>query len=89
VVLDTRKPEDIAAGHLENAIRLIDTEVSAETLAQHVASTETPVLFYCTGLKCGRAANAVEKAIGLGYSKVFYYALGMEEWNKQGLPVAR
>ena len=89
VILDNRKAEDFAAGRLEGAIRLIDTDVSADSLAKHVKSKDTPVLFYCNGLKCGRAAKAAAKAIELGYSKVYYYALGMDEWNKQGLPVVR
>ena len=89
VILDNRKPEDFSAGHIEGAVRLIDTDVSADTLAKHVSAKDTPVLFYCNGLKCGRAAKASEKAVQLGYSKVYYYALGMEDWNKQGLPLTR
>jgi rhodanese-related sulfurtransferase len=89
VILDNRKEEDYAAGHLEGAIRLLDTDVSPETLARHVASKDTPVLFYCNGVKCGRAAKATERAVQLGYSNVFYYALGMEEWNKEGLPLVK
>ncbi len=89
VILDNRKEEDYAAGHLEGAIRLLDTDVSSETLARHVASKDTPVLFYCNGVKCGRAAKATERAVQLGYSNVFYYALGMEEWNKEGLPLVK
>jgi rhodanese-related sulfurtransferase len=89
VILDNRKPEDFAAGHLEGAIRLIDTDVTAETLAKHVATKDTPILFYCNGVKCGRAAKATEKAVQFGYSKVYYYALGMDEWNAQRLPLVR
>jgi rhodanese-related sulfurtransferase len=89
VILDNRKAEDFAAGHIEGAVRLIDTDVTPESLAKAVKAKDVAVLFYCNGLKCGRAAKAAEKAIELGYSKVFYYALGMEEWNKQGLPVMR
>ena len=89
VILDNRKPEDFTAGHIEGAIRLIDTDVSAETLAQHVPAKDAPVLFYCNGVKCGRAAKATEKAVQLGYTKVYYYALGMDEWNKERLPLSR
>lgn len=89
VILDNRKPEDYAAGHIEGAIRLIDTDVSAETLAKHIAAKDTPVLFYCNGVKCGRAAKAAEKAIQLGYTKIYYYALGMDEWNAERLPLVR
>jgi rhodanese-related sulfurtransferase len=89
VILDNRKPEDFAAGHLEGAIRLIDTDVTPETLAKYVATKDTPVLFYCNGVKCGRAAKATQKAVELGYSKVYYYALGMDEWNAERLPLVR
>ena len=89
VILDNRKDEDFATGHIEGAVRLIDTEVSAATLAHYIGAKDVPVLFYCNGVKCGRAAKATEKALQLGYSKVFYYALGMDEWNKEGLPLVR
>lgn len=89
VILDNRKQEDFAAGHIEGAVRLIDTDVTPDALAKAIKAKDAPVLFYCNGLKCGRAAKAAEKAIELGYQKVYYYALGMDEWNKQGLPVVR
>jgi len=89
VILDNRKQEDFASGHIEGATRLIDTDVAPNTLAAHVPKKSTPVLFYCNGVKCGRAAKAAEKAIELGYTQVYYYALGMDEWNKQGLPLAK
>ena len=89
VILDNRKAEDFAEGHIEGAIRLIDTDVSPETLANHIASKDTPVLFYCNGVKCGRAAKATEKAVGLGYTSVYYYALGMDEWKRNELPLVK
>ena len=73
VLLDNRKEADFNAGH--------------EMLAKHVKTKDTPVLFYCNGLKCGRAAKAAAQAVGWGYTKVYYYALGMDEWKKQNLPL--
>jgi rhodanese-related sulfurtransferase len=70
-------------------MRLIDTEMTEETLAKVVPSKDTPVLFYCNGVKCGRAAKAVEKAVAWGYTKVHYYALGMEEWTRKRLPLIK
>ena len=89
MILDNRKEEDFAAGHIEGAVRLIDTDVNAKLLAKHVKSKAVPVLFYCNGVKCGRAAKAAERAVQLGYTKVYYYALGMEEWNAKNLPLVR
>lgn len=89
VILDNRKPEDYAAGHIEGAVRLIDTDVTAESLAKAIKAKETPVLFYCNGLKCGRAAKAAQKAVDAGYKEIYYYALGLEEWSKKGLPLVK
>jgi rhodanese-related sulfurtransferase len=89
VIIDSRKEEDYAAGHIQDAIRLIDTDVNAESLARHIKSKDTPVVFYCNGVKSGRAAKAVEKAVQLGYSRVYYYALGMDEWNFKRYPLVQ
>lgn len=88
VILDNRSVADYDAGHIEGAIRLIDTDINgAADLAAHVPSMDAPVLFYCNGLSCGRAANATEMAIDYGYTNVSYYALGMTEWRDLGLPL--
>lgn len=88
IILDNRREGDFNAGHIEGAVRLLDDDIgSADDIAAHVPSTDTPVLFYCNGLSCGRAANAAEMAIGWGYSEVYYYALGMDEWRERGLPL--
>lgn len=86
VIIDSRKAEDFAAGAIAGAILLTDSEMTPERLARVVPQPGTPVLFYCNGVKCGRAAKAVVKAVAWGYTKVYYYALGMTEWNSLGLP---
>lgn len=88
VILDNRKEGDFAAGRIEGAQRLIDTDITGpDVMAKYAPAKDTPVLFYCNGLKCGRAALAAEKAVGLGYTKVYYYAMGMDEWKAKGLPL--
>ena len=90
VIIDNRSLADYEAGHIEGSTRLIDTDITSEAaIAQHVKSKDTPVLFYCNGLKCGRAANAVVKATEWGYQNVYYYALGLEEWKQRELPLVR
>lgn len=87
VILDNRSQADYAAGHIEGAVRLIDTDINAEDDLLVQAAKDAPVLFYCNGLRCGRAANAAIKAVGYGYTDVHYYALGIEEWRGMGLPL--
>jgi rhodanese-related sulfurtransferase len=88
VILDNRSDADYKAGSIKEAVRLIDTDITSEAvLAQHVKTKDTPILFYCNGLKCGRAAKASVMAVGWGYKNVYYYALGMEEWKQRSLPL--
>jgi rhodanese-related sulfurtransferase len=89
VIIDSRKPEDFTAGAIEGAVLLTDTHMTPDALAEAVPSKATPVLFYCNGLKCGRAANAAAMAVAWGYRRVYYYALGMTEWHRLGLPVVK
>lgn len=88
VIIDNRRAEDYANGFIEGAVRVLDTDLTEAVLASHVKTKATPVLFYCNGVKCGRAAKATEMAVRWGYTQVHYYALGMEEWRALGLPVA-
>ncbi len=88
VIIDNRRVEDFNSGHIEGSIRLIDTDMTGpETLERHVKKDQH-VLFLCNGPRCGRAAKAAERAIGWGWSNVFYYYAGMEDWRKQNLPIA-
>lgn len=90
IIIDNRTKADYEAGHIEGALSLVDSDMTAEpVLARIVKSKDTPVIFYCNGVKCGRAANATRKAVGWGYGRVYYYALGMAEWSKRGLPLVR
>ncbi len=87
VILDNRRAEDFAVGHIENAKRILDTDLDQAKMLAFAPVKDQPVLFYCNGLSCGRAAKASEMAVAWGYTKVFYYALGMDEWKKLGLPL--
>ena len=90
IIIDNRTRADYDIGHIESALPLVDSEITEEpVLARIVKSKDTPVLFYCNGVKCGRAANATMKAVSWGYSRVYYYALGLAEWNRRGLPLIR
>jgi rhodanese-related sulfurtransferase len=87
VIVDARHSRDYKAGAIEGAVNILDTDLTPEKLAEVTPSKDTPLLIYCNGVKCGRAAKAVLKAVNWGYSNVYYYALGMEEWKSKGLPV--
>ena len=87
VIIDSRKKSDVAKGFIEGSISLPNTETNSGSLAKHVASKSTPVLFYCNGIKCGRSVKAAKIAIAEGYSKIYWFRGGMQEWEAKGLPV--
>ncbi|MDP2793553.1 MAG: rhodanese-like domain-containing protein [Sulfurisoma sp.] len=89
VVVDGRLLADYRKGHIEKAINIVSDEMTEGALASHVATKQKPVLFYCQGLTCGRAAASVRKAVGWGYTKIYYYPTGLDEWLKQGMPLVR
>jgi len=87
VIVDNRRAEDYDAGHIQGAVRILDTDLTAEKMAGLAPEKSRPLLFYCNGLACGRAAKAAAMAVGWGYTNVNYYALGMDEWKKLQLPL--
>lgn len=89
VIIDSRKQEEYAKGHIEGAISLLDTDMDEAGLASHLAGKETPVLFYCNGKRCMRSTNAAKKALSWGYRKVYWFRGGWVEWREKQMPVSR
>lgn len=87
VLIDSRKEDEYAKGHIEGAINLLDTTMTPESLADHVMSHNTPLIFYCNGERCLRSSNAVNKALQWGYRNIFWFRGGWVEWRRMRLPV--
>jgi len=87
VIIDSRKKSDLAKGFIEGSISLPNTETSSASLAEHIVSKTTPILFYCNGIRCSRSVKAAKVAIAAGYSKVYWFRGGIQEWEAKGLPV--
>lgn len=87
-IIDNRTKADFDDGHIEGAVNITDTDmVSESALSGVVKSKAAPVLFYCNGVKCGRAAKATAKAVEWGYSRIYYYALGIQDWKANQFPL--
>lgn len=87
VIVDSRKKSDVAKGFIEGSISLPNTDTNADSLAKAVPSKSTPVVFYCNGIKCGRSGKAAQIALAEGYTSVYWFRGGMQEWEAKGLPV--
>ncbi len=84
-VLDVRTPEEFESGHIRNAVNVdvqsADFEEKAEGLYKDV-----PVYVYCRSGK--RSATAADKLKSMGFKEVYNLEGGIEQWQKDGLPVA-
>ncbi|HEY0633942.1 MAG TPA: rhodanese-like domain-containing protein [Gammaproteobacteria bacterium] len=89
VIIDARHHDEYLRGHIEGALSMLDTEMTAARLAQQVRDKETPLLFYCNGERCLRSANAAHKAVKWGYRRVFWLRGGWQEWTSKALPISQ
>jgi len=88
VIIDARKASDRAKGFIEGSIGLTNTDTTPAVLAQHISSKSTPVAFYCNGVKCGRSVESAKMALAEGYSKIYWFRGGWDEWTSKGYPIA-
>ncbi|MGB9094705.1 MAG: rhodanese-like domain-containing protein [Gallionella sp.] len=89
VVVDSRRKDEFADGHIEGAINISDTEMTLAKLKKFAPQPDTPLLFYCNGERCRRSSIAARLALKWGYRKVFWFRGGWQEWSAKYLPVAR
>jgi rhodanese-related sulfurtransferase len=89
VIIDARRHEEYARGHIEGAIFMLDTDMTPEKLSSKVRSKNNPVVFYCNGERCVRSTNASKKAVSWGYKRIYWFRGGWQEWHSKGLPVSR
>lgn len=86
VVVDSRIPGDRHKGYIESSISLPDTKTNCQSLAKVIPEKNTPALFYCNGVKCGRSAVAIEIAKKCGYKDLYWFRGGFEVWMNKGFP---
>lgn len=86
ILVDARITTDRKQGFIEGSVSLPDVETTCETLAKVIPRKSTPALFYCNGVKCGRSVKAIATAKGCGYSNIYWFRGGFEEWKVKGYP---
>jgi len=86
IIIDSRIPGDRKQGYVEGSLSLPDVDTTCESLAKLISKKDAPSLFYCNGVKCGRSAKAIKIALGCGYSNIYWFRGGFEEWLEKGYP---
>lgn len=86
VIVDSRQRMDRRQGYIQGSVSLPDVETRCDSLKTVLAMPDTPALFYCNGVNCGRSVLAVEVAKGCGYTQLYWFRGGFEEWKRKGYP---
>ena len=87
VVIDSRKKTEYLKGHIEGAVNILNTEMSAGELARVAPDKSRALLFYCNGERCLRSSEAIDKALAWGYTNILWFRGGWNEWTGKRLPV--
>lgn len=88
-IIDARMRQDRTHGYLEGSVSLPDIETDCKSLASAIPKKTQPVLFYCNGPKCGRSVTSSKKALACGYTQIYWFRGGFEEWKQKELPYVK
>ena len=86
LVLDIRKPEEFAAGHVNGAKHLPSDQIltAGDTFKRF---KDKPVVVYCDSGSL--AAAAVRQLTQQGFTKAFTLRGGFASWRAENLPIAK
>lgn len=85
-IVDSRIRGDRKKGYLEGSVSLPDIETDCESLGRLIPAKQSPAVFYCNGVKCGRSVTALQIAKKCGYNNLYWFRGGFEEWLEKGYP---
>jgi len=83
VIIDSRIGSDRHQGYITGSISLPDTDTDCTTLLPIIDRKDTPTVFYCNGPKCRRSDRAVVIAHDCGYTNIYWFRGGLEEWKNK------
>lgn len=83
VIIDSRIRSDRRQGYIDGSISLPDTETHCVSLMSIIPRKDTAAVFYCNGPKCRRSDRAVVTARDCGYSNIYWFRGGFEEWKSK------
>lgn len=87
VIIDSRIEGDRKHGHIEGSVSLSDLATNCASLAKVIPRKDTPTVMYCNGVNCGRSVISLKIALKCGYTKLYWFRGGFEEWSLMNYPV--
>ena len=89
VIIDSRIRSDRRQGYIAGSISLPDTETSCSSLFPIIDKKNTTTVFYCNGPKCRRSDRAIVIARGCGYTNLYWFRGGFEEWQDKSYLISK
>ena len=77
IILDVRRPDEFAQGHIPNAINIANESIGTSEIAQ-LPNKNQLILVYCRSGK--RSKEAAAKLVTLGYTNIVEFG-GILDWH--------
>ena len=77
IILDVRRPDEFAAGHIPNAINVPNESIGTSEIPE-LSNKEQLILVYCRSGR--RSKEAAEKLVQLGYTNIVEFG-GILDWK--------
>ena len=77
IILDVRRPDEYAAGHIPNAINVANESIGTSEIAE-LPDKNQLILVYCRSGR--RSKEAAEKLVKLGYTNIVEFG-GIIDWK--------
>lgn len=84
--VDVRSNKDWAAGRIPDAVHIELKKVFNATSLGNEMKKDEAAIIYCNGPSCLRSSKATAKAVGWGFSKIYYFRDGFPAWKSAGYP---
>ena len=84
VLVDTLPEKAYRESHLPGAIHIVSDDIREEA-PRRMPDRDKPVVVYCANTACKRSEKAAARLEELGYSRVYDYVEGKQDWREAGL----
>jgi rhodanese-related sulfurtransferase len=88
VLIDTLPTTAYARGHIPGAISIPSDDIIARA-PEELPNHDAKIVVYCKNGPCRRSERAAERLDSLGYTHVYDYHLGRDDWADAGLLLER
>ncbi len=83
LLIDARRPDDYAAGHIPGARNIFAYDFAAHIPELITLPRTKPILIYCDGGQCELSHMVAEQLRTLGFQRLYVYEGGWDEWRRR------